>query len=164
MSCLLLCLSERNEAPSDQLIPFHHEMAQVPKYPSHLFFYCDVAPKSGGRTPICLSNAVYERVKRDRPEFIRQLEDKLVVYTRILPEEDDPTSPIGRGWKSTFLTQDKSVAEQRCLAHGGHFEWMPDGCLKTVSTPLPAIKPDPRTGNITQNNEVIFLFYSRHVP
>jgi alpha-ketoglutarate-dependent taurine dioxygenase len=36
-----------NESPPDQPIPFHHEMAQVPKYPECLFFYCFVAPTSG---------------------------------------------------------------------------------------------------------------------
>ncbi|MGJ8488660.1 hypothetical protein ACSFB5_12290, partial [Glaesserella parasuis] len=30
-----------------------------------------------------------------------------------LGEDDNPSSPIGRGWKSTFLTKDKSIAEER---------------------------------------------------
>lgn len=28
-------------------------------------------------------------------------------YIRYLPEDDDPTSAIGRGWKSTFLANDR---------------------------------------------------------
>jgi hypothetical protein len=36
-----------NESPPDQVIPFHHEMAQVPLYPQTLFFYCDVPPTNG---------------------------------------------------------------------------------------------------------------------
>jgi hypothetical protein len=36
-----------NESPPDQVIPFHHEMAQVPLYPQTLFFYCDTAPLQG---------------------------------------------------------------------------------------------------------------------
>lgn len=84
-----------NEAPPDQLIPFHHEMAQTPVYPSHLFFYCDVKPGRGGETPICLSNAVYEAMVKQRPEFVERLRQKGVKYTRVLPEFDDPSSPIG---------------------------------------------------------------------
>nr|VDC71798.1 unnamed protein product [Brassica rapa] len=44
-----------NESPPDQKIPFHHEMDQVPEFPSKLFFYCEVEPNSGGETPLVLS-------------------------------------------------------------------------------------------------------------
>lgn len=37
-----------NESPPSEKIPFHHEMAQVPSPPTHLFFYCEVPPTSGG--------------------------------------------------------------------------------------------------------------------
>lgn len=33
---------------------------------------------------------------------MRKIEEKGVRYVRIMPAEDDPTSAIGRGWKSTF--------------------------------------------------------------
>lgn len=70
-------------------------MAQTPVYPSHLFFYCDLKPSKGGETPICLSNAVYEAINKERPQFVEKLKEKGVKYTRIMPELDDPTSPIG---------------------------------------------------------------------
>jgi len=56
---------------------------------------------------------VHDRMKEKYPEFVEQLEEHGLIYTRVLGEEDDPTSPIGRGWRSTFLTKDKSVAEER---------------------------------------------------
>jgi hypothetical protein len=37
-----------NESPSSEIIPFHHEMAQTPHPPTHLFFYCEVPPPDGG--------------------------------------------------------------------------------------------------------------------
>ena len=123
-------------------------MAQVPKFPSYLLFYCDVKPKEGGETPLCLSNSVYERVNRENPDFVKKLQEKGVIYTRVLPEEDDFSSPIGRGWKSTYLTDDKRVAEKKCIEHGGSFEWLENGCLKVVSKVLPAIRLDDRTGKI----------------
>lgn len=49
-----------NESPPDQLIPFHHEMAQVAKFPQEIFFFCEIEPKSGGETPILLSRLVYK--------------------------------------------------------------------------------------------------------
>ena len=99
-------------------------MAQVPKFPKHLFFYCDTEPAEGGETPICLSNVAYEKINKLRPEFVKDLKEKGVKYTRILPEQDDSSSAIGRGWQSTFLTKDKATAEEKCTEHGGSFEWL----------------------------------------
>ncbi|KFK39444.1 hypothetical protein AALP_AA3G245700 [Arabis alpina] len=130
-----------NESPPDQKIPFHHEMAQVPEFPSKLFFYCEIEPNSGGETPIVLSHVVYERMKEKHPEFVQRLEEHGLVYVRVLGEEDDPSSPIGRGWKSTFLTQDKKVAEERAAKLGMKLEWTEDGA-KTIMGPIPAIKYD----------------------
>ena len=85
----------------------------MPKYPTKLFFFCETEPVSGGETPIVPSHVVYERMKEKHPEFVDKLEKHGVIYTRVLGEDDDPSSPIGRGWKSTFLTADKAIAEER---------------------------------------------------
>lgn len=130
-----------NESPPDQKIPFHHEMAQVPEYPSKLFFFCEVEPAEGGETPIVLSHVVYERMMEKYPEFVEKLETEGVIYTRVLGEEDDPSSPIGRGWKSTFLTKDKTVAEERAAKLNMKLEWTEDD-VKTIMGPIPAIKYD----------------------
>ncbi|AEE76500.1 syringomycin biosynthesis enzyme-like protein [Arabidopsis thaliana] len=131
-----------NESPPDQKIPFHHEMAQVREFPSKLFFYCEIEPKCGGETPIVLSHVVYERMKDKHPEFVQRLEEHGLLYVRVLGEDDDPSSPIGRGWKSTFLTHDKNLAEQRAVDLGMKLEWTEDGGAKTVMGPIPAIKYD----------------------
>ena len=102
-----------NESPPDQKIPFHHEMAQVPEFPSKLFFFCEVEPKNGGETPIVLSHVVYDRMKDRYPEFVEKLEKFGLLYVRVLGEDDNPNSPIGRGWKSTFMTHDRNIAQQR---------------------------------------------------
>ncbi|XP_028769329.1 clavaminate synthase-like protein At3g21360 [Neltuma alba] len=131
-----------NEAPPDQKIHFHHEMAQLPAFPSKLFFFCDVLPASGGETPIVPSHIVYEKMKERHPEFVEQLEKHGLIYIRVLGEEDNPSSPIGRGWKSTFLTQDKIVAEKRAARLGMKLEWLEDGGVKTIMGPIAGIKQD----------------------
>ncbi|CAK9153492.1 unnamed protein product [Ilex paraguariensis] len=128
-----------NESPPDQKISFHHEMAQVSVYPSKLFFFCEVEPASGGETPIVLSHIIYEKMNEKYPEFVEKLEEHGLIYTRVLGEEDDNSSSVGRGWKSTFLTQDKSVAEERAAKLGVKLEWMED-VVKTIMGPIPAIK------------------------
>jgi hypothetical protein len=107
-----------NESPPSQPIPFHHEMAQVPKFPEHLMFFCEKPAKAGGETPIAYSPMIYERIRNALPAFVQKLEDKQVRYTRILPNGDDPNSAIGRGWQSTYLTQDRQHAEQVCRDQG----------------------------------------------
>ncbi|XP_044497510.1 clavaminate synthase-like protein At3g21360 [Mangifera indica] len=131
-----------NESPPHQKIPFHHEMAQLPEFPSKLFFFCEVEPGSGGETPLVLSHIVYERMKQRYPEFVENLEQHGLIYTRVLGEEDDPSSPIGRSWKSTFSTDDKNLAEERAAKLGTKLEWLENGGVKTIMGPIPAIKYD----------------------
>eukprot|EP01116_Phalansterium_solitarium_P025481 TRINITY_DN9772_c0_g1_i1.p1 TRINITY_DN9772_c0_g1~~TRINITY_DN9772_c0_g1_i1.p1 ORF type:complete len:377 (-),score=103.05 TRINITY_DN9772_c0_g1_i1:50-1045(-) len=135
-----------NESPPHLFINFHHEMAQNPKFPSHLFFFCERPPAEGGQTPLVLSNQVYQRMKAKFPEFVAKLESTGVRYTRYLGNGDDHTSTIGRGWQSTWLTQDKEEAERKCRALGGNFEWQPNGSMKLQSTVLSAVREDPRNG------------------
>lgn len=78
-----------------------------------MFFFCEVEPKIGGETPIVLSHVIYNKMKQKYPEFVDRLEEHGLIYTRVLGEEDDPSSPIGRGWISTFMTKDKSIAAER---------------------------------------------------
>ncbi|CAM8929062.1 unnamed protein product [Rhodiola kirilowii] len=146
-----------NESPPDQKIPFHHEMAQVPEFPSKLFFFCEVEPGCGGETPIVLSHIIYERMKLKYPDFVQKLEDDGLIYTRVLGEDDDPSSPIGRGWKSTFLTADKEVAEQRAAKLGMKLEWIEDGA-KTVMGPIPAIKYDDTRGRKIWFNSMVAAY------
>jgi hypothetical protein len=96
-----------NESPSSETIPFHHEMAQTPSPPTHLFFFCEVAPTVGGATPILVSGEVCERLQQLRPEFMHSLQSRGVQYVRVMPELDDPSSAIGRGWRSTFQCADR---------------------------------------------------------
>ncbi len=113
-------------------------------------------PAQGGETPILLSYELYNRAYQANPEFMDKLE-RGVTYQRVLSEEDDPTSPIGRGWKSTFLTQDRAEAEAKQTKQGGQFEWMPDGTMKIISAVLPAVRTDDRTGKKTFFNSYVIL-------
>lgn len=147
-----------NESPPDKKIPFHHEMAQVPEYPKKLFFFCEVPPGAGGETPLLLSAEVTRRMEAAWPDFVAGLREKGLLYTRVLGEGDDTTSAIGRGWQSTFLTADRKEAEQRAAALGVTLEWLPDGSVKTVSGPLPALKEDARTGGAAWFNSMVAAY------
>ena len=112
-----------NESPPQEPIPFHHEMAQTPNPPTHIFFFCDVEPPKGGETPIILSHRVYDNMRKNFPEFTKKVEKIGVKYRRVMPDQDDESSAIGRSWRSTFLTQDKSEAEERMRDIGTTWTW-----------------------------------------
>ncbi|KAJ9568438.1 hypothetical protein OSB04_004404 [Centaurea solstitialis] len=116
-----------NEAPPDQEILFHHEMSHATVYPSKLFFFCEVEPGSGGETCIALSDVIYEKMKQKHPKFVQEMEEKGLIYTRVFGDETDPSSPIGRSWKLTFMTDDKTVAEERATKMGMKLEWIEGG-------------------------------------
>lgn len=147
-----------NEAPPSEKIPYHHEMAQVPNFPKVLFFNCEIAPSNGGQTTLVPSNVIYQEMQKRRPEFVKRLEEEGVRYIRVMPENDDPNSPIGRGWKSTYLTDNKEEVIEKAKAQGTELEWLDNGNLKTTTKVLPGVKVDPRTGKKTWFNSIIAAY------
>lgn len=135
-------------------------MAQVPSFPAKVFFHCDTPAETGGETPILPSWEICSRLEAKHPEFIRKLEEG-VRYIRVLPEEDDPSSAIGRGWKSTYATTDRAEVEARLASLNYTGTWLPDGSLKTVSPVLPAVRQDVgegRSGRKVFFNSVVAVF------
>lgn len=68
-----------------------------PPIGSSLFSLSHSPSGSGGETPLVLSSEVYRRAHAANAAFIDKLEYVGVTYRRNILEEDDPTSPIGRG-------------------------------------------------------------------
>jgi Taurine catabolism dioxygenase TauD, TfdA family len=135
-----------NEAPPDVAIPLHHEMAQTPLYPAKLFFFCEKAAESGGATPICRSDVLWEQLSHRCPAFARACATKGLRYANIMPSEDDFGSGIGRSWQSTLKAQTRELAEARLQKMSYDWEWLDDGCLRAVTPILPAVRdlPDGR--------------------
>lgn len=130
-----------NEAPPDSLIPFHHELAQVQNPPMYLFFYCHTPPTSDGETALIDSTAVYRYSKINHPEFTQKLQKYGARYTRVLPPQDDPTSPIGRSFFNTYQVKTIEELEEKLnVIKGLEYEWLADGSLKVTSEPIPAVR------------------------
>ena len=129
-----------NEAPSDVTIYLHHEMAQTPIYPSKLFFFCENAADTGGATPLCRSDALFELMQQEIPQFAKDCEEKGLQYTNVMPGFDDPNSGMGRSWQSTFRARTHDEAEGRMLELGYTWEWLDDSSLKAVTPVLPAVR------------------------
>lgn len=153
-----------NESPPDQPIPFHHEMAQVPNPPGYVFFYCEIAPEEGGSTPIVHSHRVYQRFRAINEDFCQKLEEVGVRYVRVMPSEDDPTSPIGRSWRATFqvsaedAVEARRIAEQKMKEAGTEWRWLEGDELHTITATVPAIRVDPRTQKPTFFNSAVAAY------
>lgn len=91
-----------NESPPSEPIPFHHELAQTPNPPDHICFYCSINDAEGGSTPLIRSDMVYDYLNGKYPEFVTKIEELGVKYRKVAPEVDDPSSALGRSWKSMY--------------------------------------------------------------
>jgi hypothetical protein len=135
-----------NEAPPSVTIYLHHEMAQTPIYPAKLFFFCEQPAETGGATPICRSDVLWERLKQRCPAFARACETKGLRYSHVMPGENDAASGMGRSWQSTLRATTRDEAEARLRELRYEWEWLPDG-LRVTTPVLPAVHklPDGRT-------------------
>jgi len=129
-----------NEAPPTTEIFLHHEMAQTPLYPSKLFFYCEIAPETGGATPLCRSDWVLDALRQEAPSFVARVEAEGVRYTNVMPGNDDAGSGQGRSWRSTLSVTDKAAAEARLTELGYSWDWQSDDSLRVTTAALPGVR------------------------
>lgn len=153
-----------NEGKSGGLV-FHHEQAQTPLWPSHVFFCCllPAQPGDGGATGIVSSDLVYDELKKRHPNFIDKCETHGVRYTVYAGPEQDTTKGAGRSWKSFFHAETKDQCEQKMIAGGWDFEWgvgpknsQPASDFLKCTTPiLEAVKVAPGTTKKCFFNQLI---------
>ena len=128
-----------NEAPKEVEIYLHHEMAQTPISPQKLFFFCQTAANSGGATPVCRSDQLFEAVQRAKPELTEKLETAGIKYTTRMPSKNDAKSGQGRSWMSTLSVSNKHEAEQKLKELGYTWQWLEDDSLNAITPVLPAV-------------------------
>lgn len=155
-----------NEGKSGGLV-FHHEQAQTPLWPSHVFFCCQLpaAPGDGGATGLVSSPLVYEQLQQLHPDFCEKCEQHGVQYTVYAGPTQDPTKGAGRSWKSFFHAQSKDECERKMKAGGWTWEWgvgpSPDDAkvgpdfLKCTTPVLEAVKVAPGTDKKCFFNQLI---------
>lgn len=147
-----------NESPATETIPFHHEMAQVPTPPGYIFFYCDIASPVGGATSILHSGEICKKFFDLNPSFAKKVEEQGVRYIRVMPEETDTSSAIGRSWKETFNVKTREEAEERMTDAGMRWEWLEGGDLKTETSVLEAIRYDEETKQKVFFNSMVAVY------
>jgi len=146
-----------NEAPPDVTIYLHHEMAQTPIYPSKLFFFCEKAAEEGGATPLCRSDILFDRLKKETPQFASDSETKGLLYSNTMPDDDNAASGQGRSWRSTFSVANREEAEAAMRKLGYTWQWLDDGALRATTPVMQAVR-DLGDGRKSFFNQLIAAF------
>ncbi|ERN19971.1 clavaminate synthase-like protein At3g21360 [Amborella trichopoda] len=131
-----------NEAPLNQLINFHHEMALMKDFPSKIFFFCSEPPPEGGETSIVLSHVVVEKMEEAMPEFVSKLENVGAVLRLKTAKENSSEKVVSKTWQWLLQTEDKVEARRRAQLKVGcsSLEFLDDGTAEFVYGPLNPIR------------------------
>jgi len=129
-----------NEAPLDQDIFFHHEMALVKEFPSKLFFFCEIAPPEGGQTAIVRSDSVAREMERKFPKLVQKLDEEGILTCTSMPKEENRGYILGKSWQSHLQTDDPEEAQRKVEAGNCKLVWMADGSANIIAGPLPATR------------------------
>jgi len=145
-----------NDAPSEKIISYHHEMAfSLNDWPRKIFLYCQVPAQSGGETPIVPSHEVYVQMQRRVPHFVEKLDKLGLIYVKSLPPEDDHNVSFLRSWKNSMNVQTKEEAERACRETDLNCEWSGDDLITKSKHPVPAIQEDARNGKKLWFNAIL---------
>ena len=129
-----------NEAPREVEIFLHHEMAQTPSYPKNIFFFCKSASESGGETPLCRSDQLYEALLREDKTLVESFEKFGVIYNSIMSNGDELISGQGRSWQKTLGVSSKNGAEAKLSKLGYSWNWIEGDNLSVTTKTLQATK------------------------
>ena len=127
------------EYPPEFDISMHNELSYAHAWPTRLLFYCEIAPATGGATPVV--DGVRWLGALD--EEVRTAFDGGVRYTQNLHDGYG----FGKSWQDTFETKDRDTVEAFLSSTGGaEWSWRKDGGLR-VSQIRPSTVTHPDTGD-----------------
>ncbi len=151
------------DAPSHLVIGQHQEMSYLAPSadfqdptPDKVMFFCQTAPKIGGRTPIADMRAVYRKLP---PELIERFEQKGgLILRRRLPARKRYGFEVT--WSTSFGASDRTEMEQIANERGWKWEWTPNGCFEVTHAPSPVVKTHRVTGERVWFNQAHLLHKS----
>lgn len=142
------------EYPASQWIDQHNEQSYTLKWPSWIWFYCDIAAQQGGATPVADSREVWKRID---PALRRLFADKRVMYVR------NYGTGLDLPWQKVFNTDRREVVEAFCADNQIHYEWGDDGeALRTKQVCQSEFR-HPHTGEMVWFNQA-HLFHVSSLP
>jgi alpha-ketoglutarate-dependent taurine dioxygenase len=145
-----------SELPPFYPIPQHCEMSFLRNPPRRVFFYCMVAPRTGGETPLVDFRKVLAAMD---PAVRRRFEERGVRNIRNYsgPASSRNLDPFQlKRWHEMFQTTDRAVVEGKCAEQGFRATWGPSGNLRLINE-QPATRKHPDTGeDVWFNHSQVF--------
>jgi len=153
------------DAPDHLTIGLHQEMSYLepsPNFPDptpdRVAFFCQVAPGSGGQTPICDMRVVYKRLPVD---LVQRFESQGIMLTRQLPATKLAGYEVT--WPTVLGSSDRVEAEDFAQQRGWRIEWTSDGGARVFQRPSPVVKSHPVTGEMVWFNQA-HLLHKAYAP
>ena len=151
------------DAPRHLVIGLHQEMsylapsAEFPDpTPDKVMFFCQTAPRIGGRTPIADMRAVYRKLPR---ELIERFEQRGgLVLRRRLPAKKRYGFEVT--WATAFGASDRMEMEQIAKQRGWKWEWTSNGGFEVTHGSSPVVKTHRVTGERVWFNQAHLLHKS----
>lgn len=138
------------EAPPAFKIPLHNELSFVKRYPSHIYFYCDIAPAQRGETIIGDARKIYQSID---PFVRKRFVDKGLKYVSRYYYKSRLPSRAHKSWINVFETEDKNEVERKCKENDFEFKWTKNDWLE-ISQRRPAVILHPQTKEKIWFNQV----------
>ena len=129
-------------------------MAQTPRYPKNIFFFCRSASQYGGETPLCRSDYLYAELLKVDANLISKFEKNGVIYNSVMSNEDELFSGQGRSWQKTLGVSFKEEAELKLKELGYSWHWLEEDNLSVTTKTLKAIK-ELKNGKKSFFNQVL---------
>lgn len=132
------------EAPPSIKIPLHNELSFTKNFPTHIYFYCDIAPIRNGETTIADARKIYRSIDEDVKN--RFIEKKLTYHSSYpyKPKFSNLVTKFHRPWIEVFETDCKHDVERKCKENEFLFQWHPNDWLQ-ISQNRPAVYSHPIT-------------------
>jgi alpha-ketoglutarate-dependent taurine dioxygenase len=139
--------------PSDRSILPHNEHSYAITFPQKLYFWCEIAARQGGETPLADTRRILARID---PGVVDKFREKGWMYVR------NYTPHFGLSWQTAFQTDDRALVEAYCRDAAIEWEWTTHG-LRTRQI-RPAITTHPVSNESVWFNHAAFFHISSVEP
>ncbi|MFZ1133625.1 MAG: TauD/TfdA family dioxygenase [Candidatus Korobacteraceae bacterium] len=130
--------------PEEKCILYHNESSHMNRWPTRISFFCVIAAKEGGCSPVVDCRKVYQQLD---PVIREKFEQKGVMYVRNFSDGLDVS------WQHFFQTDNRSEVEEICSKQGFICEWVGNDNLR-VKQRCRAVLRHPVTGELSFFNQV----------
>ncbi len=135
------------EAPPSIKIPLHNELSFTKNFPTHIYFYCDIAPIKNGETIIADARKVYQAIDE---EVKNRLIEKQILYVSSYPYQSkimNLVTKYHKSWVEVLETDSKQEVERKCKENEFAFKWLQNDWLQ-----LSQLRPATCTHPLTHEN------------